>query len=191
METPHQGRLPPLAHSEAMDSFGDPSPSGLSGGDVCGACLGEASTEPALTAAPCALPSAVSTSTSLVTVHGSIAGANTASTVGLARRPGLSGFSGHTSAWMNADELKKGLGRKPGPLERPSLLNALAFKCGGKTCTQKQCSLLLQEINVYHLRQQWSIDMCTSGYKPHDASEAVSTTLMFEAGLLMNRLESA
>ena len=92
---------------------------------------------------------------------------------------------------MNADELKKGLGRKPGPLERPSLLNALAFKCGGKTCTQKQCSLLLQEINVYHLRQQWSIDMCTSGYKPHDASEAVSTTLMFEAGLLMNRLESA
>ena len=49
-------------------------------------------------------------------------------------------FSGHDGTWLNAEELSKVLGRQVGSMDRPSMLNALAFKCGGKDCAERQCT---------------------------------------------------
>ena len=45
----------------------------------------------------------------------------------------IADLRGHEGEWLDATELKDALGRTPGFQERPSILNALAYKCGVAT----------------------------------------------------------
>ena len=56
---------------------------------------------------------------------------------------------GHDGEWLNATQLKRLLNRDPGPLERPSVLNALAFRCSSKDCEERPCAQKLDEYNLY------------------------------------------
>ena len=87
-----------------------------------------------------------------------------AASVGLVPKQPGHRFEGHGSEWLNATRMKEELGRRPTLLERPSLLNALAFKCKGMHCERGQCSLKLAEINVFESRQRWSAALVTGGY---------------------------
>ena len=58
-------------------------------------------------------------------------------------------FVGKGGRWLNADQMKSVLGRVPQPLERPSMLNALAYICRCVRCTKTApCINLLDEMNV-------------------------------------------
>ena len=86
-------------------------------------------------------------------------------------------FDGHESLYLNTTELKAVVKQgKVGALERPSLLNALAFKCKNPTCADGQCSKQLDEINVHDLRQAWSVSLIKNGYTDASSSEAVLRT---------------
>ena len=61
----------------------------------------------------------------------------------------LNDFSGHGAGWLNAAEIKVVTGNPcTGPLERPSMLNALAFKCGGAECVDGQSNVQSSWITV-------------------------------------------
>ena len=68
---------------------------------------------------------------------------------------------------MNDQKMRAILGRAPNPMERPSCLNALAFKCGARDCPNAHCLLQLDEVNVMQLRQAWSCDLVGAGYSDH------------------------
>lgn len=97
---------------------------------------------------------------------------------GMVPKPEAARFMGHEDRWLNANELKAALGTPPHYLERPSLLNALAFRCGDKNCLKKQCSLHLDEINVYNLRQKWHAELACNGYTESSMSVPVMATLL-------------
>ena len=82
-------------------------------------------------------------------------------------------FNGHSSQWLNTEEMKKALGTAPGFMSRPAHLNALAFKCGDESCPSRQCTLLLDEINVYQLRNEWTLQMKEEGVYGEAAKAAV------------------
>ena len=77
-------------------------------------------------------------------------------------------FLGHDGVWLKSSEMKSVTGStgatNVGPLDRPSMLNALAFKCRSSECPDGQCSRKLDELNVFHLRQKWSVDCAAFGY---------------------------
>ena len=92
-------------------------------------------------------------------------------------------FSGHDAKWLNEKEMKQVLGRIPAPLERPSLLNALAYKCGdrgwnGPPCVVKQCTTQLDEINVFVLRQQYAAQCLAMGYSGANKAEPICGVLL-------------
>ena len=87
-------------------------------------------------------------------------------------------FSGHSGQWLNDTQMKMALGHAPGYMERPVLLNALAYKCGDKSCASNQCSVLLDEWNVYELRLAWSAQFGPEGGASQKAKTAVIETLM-------------
>ena len=84
-------------------------------------------------------------------------------------------FAGHSGEWLNDTQMKVALGHAPGYMERPALLNALAFKCGDKLCSSKQCSVLLDEWNVYELRLAWAAQFGPEGA----ASAAARAAIIF------------
>ena len=92
------------------------------------------------------------------------ASSSQATSVGLVPLQTRHCFGGHGSTWLDATQMKAELGRAPTLLERPSLLNALAFKCNSKSCFQGQCSLKLAELNVMDLRQTFSTSRLLAGY---------------------------
>jgi hypothetical protein len=63
-------------------------------------------------------------------------------------------------------------------MSRPAHLNALAFKCGDESCPSRQCTLLLDEINVYQLRNEWALQMKEEGVYGEAAKAAVMRTLV-------------
>jgi hypothetical protein len=87
-------------------------------------------------------------------------------------------FNGHSSQWLNTEEMEKALGTAPGFMSRPAHLNALAFKCGDESCPSRQCTLLLDEINVYQLRNEWALQMKEEGVYGEAAKAAVMRTLV-------------
>ena len=78
-------------------------------------------------------------------------------------------FRGHDGDWLNEKDLKDALGRKPGFQERPSVLNALAYKCGDPSCAMKQCTTVLDEVNLTQLRGSWFVECKSNGYESSDA----------------------
>ena len=87
-------------------------------------------------------------------------------------------FNGHDSQWLDATSLKSVLGRVPDHLDRPSLLNALAFKCKNSKCEHRQCTRLLDEVNVRDLRQLWALK-CGQEASFHSSSrDAVISTFI-------------
>ena len=101
-------------------------------------------------------------------------------TTALVPRASVHEFLGHDDAWLNSKELKSVTAAtgatKVGPLDRPSMLNALAFKCRGPECADGQCSRQLDELNVFNLRQTWSIECSAFGYDA-SAKEPLFNTL--------------
>ena len=86
-------------------------------------------------------------------------------------------FLGHKAAFLDTKELTQVLGSVPHSLERPSLLNALAFRCRSHTCLEGQCTLHLDEINVLQLRQAWDMDCLAAGHDINSRKAAVLHTL--------------
>ena len=81
------------------------------------------------------------------------------SSVGLVEKKGAVPLLGHASHWLDSSELSKMVGgRTPAPLERVSLLNALAFKCKQKDCKEGQCSFV-----ATNLRKSMSSNYVSSG----------------------------
>ena len=70
---------------------------------------------------------------------------------------------GHDGEWLNATQLKRLLNRDPGPLERPSVLNALAFRCSSKDCEERPCAQKLDEYNLYKLRESLQMERMNDG----------------------------
>ena len=99
---------------------------------------------------------------------------------GMARRQVVHSFDGHEARFLNSDEIKQVVtdrsDRRVGRLERPSLLNALAFKCKSASCPDGQCSKKLEEINVHDLRQSWEVSLSVNGYTEQSSSDAVLRT---------------
>ena len=87
-------------------------------------------------------------------------------------------FRGHDGDWLNEKDLKDALGRKPGFQERPSVLNALAYKCGDPSCPSKQCSCVLDEVNLTQLRGSWFVECKSNGYESSDAKGPVMDVLV-------------
>ena len=87
-------------------------------------------------------------------------------------------FRGHEGNWLNEKELKDALGRKPGFQERPSVLNALAYTCGDSSCPSKQCSSVLDEVNLTQLRGSWFVECKSNGYESGDAKGPVMDVLV-------------
>lgn len=87
-------------------------------------------------------------------------------------------FMGHGDEYLHADDLKRVLGSAPDPLSRPALLNALAYKCKNKAC-DLQCSKRLDEINLFHLRQAWAIQVNLAGFGDASrSSDAAKHTIL-------------
>ena len=70
------------------------------------------------------------------------------------------------------------LQRQPDFMDRPSHLNALAFKCGDDSCPSKQCTLLLDEVNVLQLRTLFKTEMPEAGFESAHTKAAVTNTLV-------------
>jgi hypothetical protein len=89
-------------------------------------------------------------------------------------------FVGKGGRWLNADQMKKVLGHVAQPMERPSMLNALAFicRCGYCTRTALPCINLLDEMNVFDLRQAWTTECITAGYDAYSKNTAATDTLV-------------
>ena len=133
----------PASAADALKSFDDPEVVGTSVvattvtrfSDDHGNTASESSPELALSSA--VVPAAPSVHTALVP------------------RAASHEFSGHDGEWLNSSKLKGATGAaRIGLLDRPSMLNALAFKCKGAECAEGQCSRQLDELNVFHLRQR-------------------------------------
>ena len=102
----------------------------------------------------------------------------TVSSTALVPRQQAHEFSGHDALWLNDSELSKVQQcARVDPLSRPSMLNALAFKCGSPTCKDRQCTKQLDELNVLHLRQTWAIDCASEGYGASGSKEAMISVL--------------
>ena len=82
------------------------------------------------------------------------------------------------SKWLHVKDLQLQLGRAPGPLERPAVLNALSFRCNSRSCPEQNCSAQMDEVNVVQLRQKWASECIAGGYMGPDQREPVKKTLM-------------
>ena len=87
-------------------------------------------------------------------------------------------FVGQGGTWLNADQMKRVLGRAPQPTERPSMLNALAFSCRCALCRSAPCINLLDEMNVFELRQAWTTELLAAGYDAFSTNVAATDTLV-------------
>ena len=88
-------------------------------------------------------------------------------------------FVGKGGRWLNADQMKSVLGHVPQPMERPSMLNALAFSCRCLYCTKTApCINLLDEMNVFELRQAWTTECIAAGYDAFSTNTAATDTLV-------------
>ena len=108
-------------------------------------------------------PSLVSTTSSTLAPLTSIVAPLTALPSGIALESKVHEFLGHDGIFLNDSELKTVLGSPISAFSRPSILNALAFKCK-QPCCHGQCSKFIDEINLFHLRQAWASDVTVAGF---------------------------
>ena len=124
-----------------------------------------------------ALPSSSSSRCdSLVVPHLVNSGGSLTTGVAVKLNP-LHAFLGHDAKFLNERELRDRLGITPSPSSRPSILNALAFKCKQKACNG-QCSKKLEEVNLRDLRQIWTADLIMANYNPNITKDAVLNTFI-------------
>ena len=98
---------------------------------------------------------------------------------GLVKSVAAHEFKGHADTFLRDNELTRALGgRTVGAQDRPSLLNALAYKCKNTTCLQGQCSLHLNELTLSRARQEFQVEKACNFSESSRLKEAVMPTLL-------------